>query len=148
MFKSVIAVLSGVLLLASSAVLAETLIKESEASLPPPPQAKGATRAITRGPGISIVSPNPSGQKITSPFPLNIVFEPHGGAKIDLSSVRISYLRSENVDLLDRVHQGLTEKGINLASAEVPPGEHQIRVVVQDSEGRQSTTVLNLNVIK
>lgn len=47
-----------------------------------------------------------------------------------------------------RVKAGLSAGGIELAGAEVPPGEHQIRVTVQDSEGRQSSTVLQLNVVK
>ena len=52
------------------------------------------------------------------------------------------------MDLLPRVKAGLSAGGIELAGAEVPPGEHQIRVTVQDSEGRQSSTVLQLNVVK
>ena len=49
---------------------------------------------------------------------------------------------------LDRVRGGLSEKGIDLAAAEAPPGEHQIRVTVQDSEGRQTTTLLTLKVVR
>jgi hypothetical protein len=85
---------------------------------------------------------------VVSPFPLRVVFEPRGGAKIDLSSVTMTYLRTPNVNLLDRVRGGLSEKGIDLATAEAPPGEHQVRLTVQDSEGRQTSTLLNLNVVK
>ena len=60
----------------------------------------------------------------------------------------MTYLRTPNVELVDRVRGGLSEKGIDLATAEVPPGEHQIRLTVQDSEGRQTSTLLNLNVVK
>lgn len=126
-------------------VAAEVLIKESEAKLPPASATAPATRAITRGPGIRVVSPEGA---VVSPFPLHVVFEPRGGAKIDLSSVRMTYLRTPSVELLDRVRGGLSEKGIDLAIAEVPPGEHQIRLTVQDSEGRQTSTLLDLNVVK
>ena len=141
--KAGIALLCGLVM--ATSVAAEILIKESEAKLPPAPVTAPATRAITRGPGIRVVSPEGA---VVSPFPLRVVFEPRGGAKIDLSSVRMTYLRTPNVELVDRVRGGLSEKGIDLATAEVPPGEHQIRLTVQDSEGRQTSTLLNLNVVK
>lgn len=131
----------------SSGVAAATLISDAEAKLPAPAKVV-ATRAITRGPGIKVVSPDASADKIASPFPLRIAFEPRGGSKIDLSSVKLTYLKSPNVELLDRVKGGLSEKGIELANAEVPAGEHQIRVTIQDSEGRQTSTILTLNVVK
>jgi hypothetical protein len=126
---------------------ADVLIKESEARLPaavPPP----ASRAITRGPTIRVLAPDVAAKSLTSPFPLRIAFEPHGGAKVDPSSVKLTYLRSPSIELVDRVKSGLTERGVDLASAEVPPGEHQIRVTVNDTEGRQSSVVLNLSVVK
>ena len=136
----------GILL--TTGATAEILIKESEARLPPAPATSKATRSITRGPGIRILSPGAGSQAIVSPFPLQIAFEPHGGAKIDLATVRLTYLRSPNVDLTERVKAGVSDRGIDLKAAEVPPGEHQIRVSVQDSDGRQSNVVLNLNVAK
>ena len=146
MSKPVNLILAGMLLATSA--LAETLIKESEARLPPAPAPATATRSITRGPGIRILSPDAGSLSLASPFPLQIAFEPHGGAKIDLSTVRLTYLRSPSVDLTERVKAGLSEKGIDLKAAEVPPGEHQIRVSVQDSDGRVSNAVLNLNVVR
>jgi len=124
---------------------AQTLIKESEAKLPPAPASTLSTRAITRGPGVRVVSPEAA---VSSPFPLRVAFEPRGGAKIDVASVKVVYLRTPNVDLLDRLKGGLSEKGIELSAAEVPPGEHQIRITVQDSEGRQTSTLVNLSVVK
>ena len=139
-------ILAGMLLATSA--LAETLITESEARLPPASATATATRSITRGPGIRILSPDAGSQSLASPFPLQIAFEPHGGAKIDLSTVRLTYLRSPNVDLTERVKPGLSEKGIDLKAAEVPPGEHQVRVSVQDSDGKVSNAVLKLNVVR
>jgi hypothetical protein len=144
MLKIGISILAGVLLAAGA--FAEPLIKESEARLPP--AAAVASRAITRGPGIRVLSPDAGSQTVTSPFQLRIAFEPRGGAKIDTATVKVTYLRNPNVDLTDRVKVGLTEKGIDLKSAEVPLGEHQIRVTVEDSEGRQSNALLNLTVVK
>lgn len=138
-------------MLVSAAVLASpawavTLIKNDEAKQPP---ASGvlATRGISRGPGVKLVSPEPAAT-ITSPFNLKVVFEPRGGAKIDPAATKVTYLRATPVDLLPRVKPGLSEQGIALDSAEVPPGEHAIQISVQDSEGRVTNTVIQLNVVK
>lgn len=142
----VLSVASAVLLALSGNALAVSLIKDAEAKLP---AAAGglATRGITRGPGIKQLSPDPS-QDIKSPFNLKVAFEPRGGARIDLSTVKVTYLKSPSVELLDRIKPGLTETGIDLSGAEVPPGDHQIRVSVTDSEGRQSSSVVEIKVVK
>lgn len=124
---------------------AVTLIKADEAKLPP---AAGviATRGITRGPAIKVLTPDLS--SLSSPFDLKLSFEARGGAKIDPSATKVIYLKAKPVDLLPRVKTGLSENGLDLPGAETPPGEHQIQVIVQDSEGRSSQVVLNLNVVK
>jgi len=133
--------------LLSGPAAAATLIKDEEARQP---AAAGGlvTRGITRGPGVKMLSPDPAAGAVKSPFNLKVSFEPRGGARIDPASVSVTYLKATPVDLLPRVKAGLSAGGIELPGAEVPPGEHQIRVTVQDSEGRQSSTVLQLNVVK
>jgi hypothetical protein len=126
---------------------AQVLITEKEAALPAG-SATIATRAITRGPAIKVVSPDPASAEVKSPFALKIGFEPRGGAKIDPASVKVVYLKSPSVDLIDRVKVGLTEKGIALEAAQAPVGEHQIRVTVQDSEGRQTSQLIAFTVVK
>lgn len=142
------AVLLGIVTMTMAAgVLAAPLITEAEAKLPAAEKTI-VTRAITRGPGIKVVSPDLSAEKIASPFQLKIAFEPRGGAKIDTSAVKLTYLKTPNIELLDRVKGSLTENGIDVSSAEVPQGQHEIRVSIQDSEGRQSSAILKLNVVR
>lgn len=136
------------LLAVSGSSHAFKLIKDDEAKLPPAATGALMTRGITRGPGIKVVSPDLSGGPVKSPLTLKVAFEPRGGAKIDPASVKVSYLKSTPVDLLDRVKPGLSESGIDLANAEIPPGEHAIQVSIQDSEGRKSSSVINLSVVK
>ena len=127
--------------LASTMVNAQSiqLIKEDEAKLPAGNVA--ATRAITRGPGVKLVSPeNVAGKS----FPLKIVFEPRGGAQVDLASVKVEYLKNPVVDLTDRVKAGIKADGIDLSSVNVPAGAHPLRVTVRDNEGRQGISVINL----
>ena len=128
---------------------AASLITDSEARLPEVVEGKprAVTRAITRGPGIRVVSPDPAAT-IKSPFNLKVAFEPRGGAKIVPGTVSVTYLKSPSVDLLDRIRPGISEQGIDLANAEVPPGEHRIQMSLEDSEGRKTTTVIMLNVGK
>lgn len=115
------------------------LIKDDEARLPAAELPR--TRAITRGPAIRLVSQE---QVARSGFPLKIVFEPRGGAQIDLASVRVEYLRNPVVDLTERIRPGLKAGGIDIPAATVPSGSHAIRVSLTDSEGRSGSAVLRL----
>ena len=123
-----------------------TLIKNDEAKLPPAAGAL-ATRGISRGPGIKVVTPDVGGQ-VSSPFNLKVVFEPRGGAKIDVAATKVTYLKATPVDLGPRIKPGLSEQGISLDGAEVPPGDHAIQLSVQDSEGRVTNTVIQFSVVK
>lgn len=137
-----LAVLAMLLSLSAGAA---SLITESEARLPDATAARA--RSITRGPAIRVISPDPA-TATRSPFNLKLAFEARGGAKIVPESVRVSYLKTPAVDLLERIRPGISEQGIDLAGAEVPPGEHQIQMSVEDSEGRRTTTVIKLSVVK
>ena len=122
------------------------IITEKEAALP---VAKGElkTRGISRGPGIKVVSPDPSAA-VRGAFDIQVNFEPRGGNKIDPNSVRIMYLRSPAVDLTPRLKNGITETGILYSKAEVPQGEHTLRIVVKDIEGRESSSTMTINAQK
>lgn len=120
------------------------LITEDEARLPVVPEAREqVTRAITRGPGISLASTD------TVPregFPLHIVFEPHGGVPIDPQSVRILYLKNPPVDLTERLKGQIKPEGVEVPAAKAPRGEHPLQVTVRDSNGRQSVKKFKLVV--
>lgn len=139
---------AAILMLCAMSVQAGPLISDKEARLPPGESGTMTTRAITRGPGIKVLAPEPGAAAVRSPFLFKVAFEPRGGAKIDPATVKIVYIKTPNVDLLDRVKVGLSDKGIELDAAEAPAGEHQIRVTVQDSEGRQSSQLISFTVIK
>lgn len=133
--------------LLGTAAQAAPLILEAEAGLPNAPVVEPKLRGITRGPAVRMLAPEPD-SSFKSPFDLRIAFEPRGGAAIDLASVKVIYLKSPSVDLLARVRPGLSARGIELSGAEAPAGEHLIRVSVQDSEGRQTHSVIKLNVAR
>jgi hypothetical protein len=121
------------------------LITEEEAKLPPP--AKGAvpasSRGIFRGPRVEIVSPV---EVVHAPLRLQLKFESFGGAKINVDSVRVIYLRTPNVDLTDRVKPYIQADGIDMPDTELPPGEYMVRVDIKDSDGRPGSTSFILKI--
>ncbi|MDP1657690.1 MAG: hypothetical protein Q8K91_08100 [Hylemonella sp.] len=138
------ALLSG--LLTQGAALAAPLITTKEAALPPAAGAL-ATRGISRGPAIKMVSPEPEAA-VKSPFNLKLNFEARGGEKIDPNSVKVVYMKSPFVDLTSRLQSAITPTGIDFQQAEVPPGEHTLRVTVKDSAGRETNSTMTIVVNK
>lgn len=125
---------------------AAELITLKESKLP---DAAGAiaTRGISRGPGIKVVSPAP-GAATPAPFEFKLEFTPRSGAPIDLSSIKVVYMKNPMVDLTPRVKSSITPDGIDFKNAQVPTGDHQIKVVVADTDGREATAFVNISVVK
>ena len=123
---------------------ATQLITEDEAKLPPPKGAVAAERrGILRGPKVEVVSPNNVSH---SPLRLKLKFESFGGAKINIDSVKVIYLRTPNVDLTARVKPFIQADGIDMPDTELPPGEYMVRVDVKDSDGRPGSASFTLRV--
>jgi hypothetical protein len=120
------------------------LITPEEAKLPTP---KGvfASRAVTRGPRIDLAVPD--GSDAHSPLRLQLKFKGFGGATINLNSLHVTYLKMPNVDLTSRVRPYARPTGIEIPDAEAPPGDHLVRVEIQDSEGRRTATTFLLSVV-
>jgi hypothetical protein len=98
-------------------------------------------RAITRGPGIRILSDT---EVSASGFPMRVSFQAHGGASIDAASLRLEYLKEPLIDLTARVVPGLRNAELDLPSVSVPRGVHPLRLSIRDSEGRATSVVFNL----
>lgn len=126
------------------AAAGQKLITEEEAKLPPP---KGAVaterRGILRGPKIVFDAPK---DDVRSPIRLVLKFEAFGDAKIDPESVKVTYLRTPNVDLTARVKQYVQAGGIDMPDAELPPGDYMVRVDLKDSDGRPASTSFTLKI--
>jgi hypothetical protein len=139
------AIVSSLSLVVPSAYAAGlVLITPDEAKLPPPKVAVAMTaRGVTRGPQIELVQER---DPTKSPTHLQLKFQAHGGAKVDPSSVQMTYLRTPDVDLTARIKPFVTDAGIDLQDAVVPPGAHILRVDVKDSDGRAGTLSFVLNV--
>src|SRR5260370_30099611 len=124
---------------------AHVLITEEEAKLPPPRGAVAADRrGITRGPKIDVVLQGD--QVVHSPMHFQLKFESFGGAKIDPDSVKVTYLRTPNVDLTPRIKPFVQPTGIDIPDVELPVGDHMVRVDIKDSDGRAGSTSFVLKV--
>jgi hypothetical protein len=139
-----ICIAAGLATFAPAKAASLVLITADEAKLPPP---KGAipvsARGVTRGPKVELVSQS---NVIRSPAPLQLKFQTFGGAKVDLDAVQATYLRSPNVDLTPRIKPFVTATGIDVPAAELPPGEHIVRIDIKDSDGRAATASFILKV--
>jgi hypothetical protein len=145
--KHSLSVFAGVFLFLQGTAYAATLITPDEAALP---AASGEvlTRGISRGPGVKLVSPNAELGPVKAPFELKVAFEPRGGNTIDPASVKVMYLKSPFVDLTPRLQQSITETGIVFPDADVPAGEHDLKITVLDKEGRETNSVVHLVVVQ
>jgi hypothetical protein len=123
---------------------ATALITPEEAALP---LMKGAVansnRGITRGPKITVTEESAA----KSPIRFQVKFQPLGGSTIDPESVKVIYLKQPNVDLTPRVKPFTQPTGIDMPDAQLPPGDHLMRIDVKDSEGRVSTTSFLLKIV-
>jgi hypothetical protein len=136
---------TGLALIAGTPASAGTvLISADEAKLPPAKGAVGvATRGITRGPKVAYVG---AADTTTSPMRLQLKFESFGGAKIDTDSLKVIYVKNPAVDLTPRLKPFVKPDGIDMPDAELPAGDHLIRVDVKDSDGRAASTSFTLKV--
>lgn len=128
------------------------LITEQEAALAPPNKGSVAVanvddldnRAITRIPKIILASPDVPAT--ASPIHFEIRFLAFNGARIEPKRVRITYLKQSPVDLTPRVTAFIRSDGIDVPRARVAPGRHQIQIDVVDTEGRQGSKILELDI--
>jgi hypothetical protein len=130
---------------AAPIAVAASLITSEEAALPPQKGAvPNSARGITRGP--KIVLPEPEAGVQLSPMRFQVKFQTFGGSSIDLDALKVSYLKSPVVDLTSRIKPFATSAGIDMPDAQVPPGEHLVRVEIKDAEGRTASTSFLLKI--
>jgi len=134
------------LIFTTSFVSAAPLINTKEAALPPATGAL-ATRGISRGPSVKLISPA-ADTPVNSPIDFKVSFEARGEGKIDPASVKVVYMKSPFVDLTPRLKNAISASGIEFANADVPPGSHTIRVTAKDTDGRETNSVFTLVVNK
>jgi hypothetical protein len=126
----------------SSITDAKELITRKEASLPEYMSAKG----VFPGPKVTQLSPDPNASPIRSPIRLRLRFEMRG-SKIDIASLKVTYLKTPTIDLTDRIKEYVSASGIDMPDAELPPGTHRIKVEISDIDGLPGANEIILRVL-
>jgi hypothetical protein len=123
------------------------LVTPSEAALPaaqiPALDMRGSP---TRRPLVTVVSPPPAAGLVHSPVNLNLQFRAFGGAAIDPLSVVVTYLKQPAIDLTQRLTPYITEQGIDIPQAQVPPGKHEFWIELKDNQGRIGSATFSFQV--
>jgi hypothetical protein len=127
-------------------VHATTLITEHEAELPPN-EAKMRS-GIERGPDVIPIYPASKSGAIQSPFSFRVKFQAHGNTGIDLDTLSVVYTRLPDIDLTARIKPFARPDGIDMPSAEVPPGAHRIWIFIKDTVGHEGRAEIRFDVEK
>lgn len=121
------------------------LVTNEEAALPPLPEPGDGGKGVTRGPGIEVLAPGNNSTISATPTPFRVRFVPRNDVPINPDKVRITYLRSQPIDITLRVRSYVSANGIDIPQAIVPPGHHSFRIEVIDGMGRQAAAVLRFD---
>lgn len=119
------------------------LIKPHEAAKPDASAEEEQAVAILdekekKGPIIIVKSPL-NGETYALPVKIEMEFLPQSDTKIDLSSLKVFYIKFFNIDITERVKPYATEDGILIPEATIPKGKHKIRVRIADTRGNVSS---------
>ena len=145
MIKSIRAVIGIFYILAglhcNSAVCAFELITKEEAGRPS--GFPDRLRSPYPGPVIKIYNLVP---EMISPIDLTIELKAFAGASINQNSLQVSYQKKPSADLLPRIRDSIEAQDnavvIRIRNGEVPPGQHEILVQVEDTRGLPSDKYL------
>ena len=114
-----------------------------------PQKERALTVVNASGPKIKVTAP--SGYSLTSPVDFDIRLEPKDGVAVDMKSLRIDYrLGPAWVNLTRRIMQQATIKGSRLIArgAELPPGNHTLRLTAKDADARTTRATVSFTVTK
>jgi hypothetical protein len=122
---------------AFSLILPEEAAADSAAPEPPPPP---RTRSVPNpdAPAIVVAAPD-EGRALRAPLSIRLQFVARGGAAIDLSSFRARY-GFLGIDVTARLlqHARLTAAGLEADNADIPAGDHRLRLEIADTSGRRA----------
>lgn len=115
------------------------------------PAASPRNITVTEADGPVIKVAAPSGFALSSPVDFDIQIQPRGGIAVDMTSLRIEYrLGPAWVNLTHRVMRQATIKGSHFYArgAELPPGNHALRLTVRDEMARTTRALVTFSVVR
>ena len=130
----------------SSGVEPIVLITAEEAAAPDldPAEWHLEVSRTDEGPEIQVLSPH-MGASVKKPVSIDVRFI-KGEKEIDLSTIKLEYLKFLTIDLTPRVKDYLTKEGIKVPNVNLPSGTHTIRLSVGDIAGAVTKQVFTFEV--
>jgi hypothetical protein len=86
------------------------------------------------GPEVVIVSPDLQGE-CRSPVSIVARFTPLSGHEVDLSTLKVEWLKFITFDLTSKVRPFATQEGIMAEEVSLPRGRHKLRISLGDTGG-------------
>jgi hypothetical protein len=128
--------------------VAMVLVSDEQASGAPmalPTRGDGAAGAVA-GPSLVVEVPD-GASPVAGALGLRVRFSPGpGGAAVNPTSVRLTYLRGGGIDLTATIRPWVTADGIDLPPHRVPAGTHSFSLYVEDTDGNGTTQVITAQV--
>lgn len=111
----------------------------SDGSLPGSTLEAAPRAAVAEAPVIELVQPNAT-SRFRAPVDIHVRMRPGLGASLDMTSLEIRYIGSIfSFDITDRIleHAQVTDGEIMASNADLPAGDHEILIRVNDSWDRK-----------
>ncbi len=102
-------------------------------------------RSAHAGPKVIVASPSLA-SVLHPPLAIDVRFQTAPDAPVDLASVKVVYVKLVDLDITSRIRPYLTAKGIDVADAKLPAGEHVIELTVGDVNGAETEERLAFTV--
>ena len=135
-------------------------ITKKEASLPPMKHPKrenknsdelksnlfSANKQFIMGPIIKIKKPDPD-KLYKDLIDILIHFEENPmGESVDMTTLRVIYLKMFGIDITDRILPYIKETRIDANGIKFPEGEHEFEIRIKDTEGMASAQIFKINL--
>jgi hypothetical protein len=125
----------------AGSIIPITLITQAEALLPDMSevQYENIARDIesksgSAGPIIKVVTPE-EGKVYAPPLNIELHFITKGLEEIDISTLKVEYLKLFSIDITQRVMPYVSKQGIKISNAQFPSGTHNLKITIGDKRG-------------
>jgi hypothetical protein len=99
------------------------------------------------GPSLIVIEPKPAKQHM-SPVSLIIDFFPKTGTAVDLTKLKLEFLKLIPINVTNRVRDYISENGIRAEEVEIPTGKFKIRITLGDTAGGITQQVFGITIVK
>lgn len=124
------------------------LITAEEAGRAQPRKVKRMIQPVIRN-GPEIVFHAPSATKLNSPVDFDVEFRPRGGIAPDVGTLKVEYdlgIAWLNITKKLLAHAKVSGTRLSSKRAQLPGGNHVLRMTIRDKQGRESQAILRFSV--